>query len=134
MFALFFAFVCPFARLPAHACAHPQRNMFVCLLVLASPSFCLVCVIILVSGSSDFSNQCLCMLLRGRVSCFGQNKEVLDAAIRDERDFEYDYFGFKTLEKSYLLRQGTATGVEHLRQHEVGEHAPRTCRKPLRVV
>ncbi|CAM9388979.1 unnamed protein product, partial [Ectocarpus fasciculatus] len=36
-----------------------------------------------------------------------ENKEVLDAAIRDERDFEYDYFGFKTLEKSYLLRQGT---------------------------
>ncbi|CAM9595362.1 unnamed protein product, partial [Ectocarpus sp. 12 AP-2014] len=37
-----------------------------------------------------------------------ENKEVLDAAIRDERDFEYDYFGFKTLEKSYLLR---ANGV-----------------------
>ncbi|CAM9313331.1 unnamed protein product [Pylaiella littoralis] len=37
-----------------------------------------------------------------------ENKEVLDAAIREERDFEYDYFGFKTLEKSYLLR---ANGV-----------------------
>eukprot|EP00903_Cladosiphon_okamuranus_P006056 g5971.t1 len=33
-----------------------------------------------------------------------ENKDVLDAAIREERDFEYDYFGFKTLEKSYLLR------------------------------
>ncbi|CBJ32887.1 ribonucleotide reductase large chain subunit [Ectocarpus siliculosus] len=33
-----------------------------------------------------------------------ENKEVLDSAIQDERDFEYDYFGFKTLEKSYLLR------------------------------
>ncbi|CAM9193609.1 unnamed protein product [Scytosiphon promiscuus] len=33
-----------------------------------------------------------------------ENKEVLDAAIREDRDFEYDYFGFKTLEKSYLLR------------------------------
>eukprot|EP00752_Nemacystus_decipiens_P007598 g6789.t1 len=33
-----------------------------------------------------------------------ENKEVLDDAIREERDFEYDYFGFKTLEKSYLLR------------------------------
>eukprot|EP00904_Undaria_pinnatifida_P002140 jgi/Undpi1/11927/HiC_scaffold_4.g01626.m1 len=33
-----------------------------------------------------------------------ENKQVLDAAIREERDFEYDYFGFKTLEKSYLLR------------------------------
>ncbi|CAN0387259.1 unnamed protein product [Discosporangium mesarthrocarpum] len=33
-----------------------------------------------------------------------QNKDVLDGAIVEERDFEYDYFGFKTLEKSYLLR------------------------------
>eukprot|EP00934_Nitzschia_sp_Nitz4_P004663 Nitzschia sp. Nitz4//scaffold33_size148984//118528//121159//NITZ4_002944-RA/size148984-processed-gene-0.144-mRNA-1//1//CDS//3329548475//4653//frame0 len=32
------------------------------------------------------------------------NKDVLNAAIRTERDFEYDYFGFKTLEKSYLLK------------------------------
>ena len=32
------------------------------------------------------------------------NKDFLDAAIIYERDFEYDYFGFKTLEKSYLLK------------------------------
>lgn len=32
------------------------------------------------------------------------NKEKLDAAVCHERDFEYDYFGFKTLEKSYLLK------------------------------
>ena len=30
--------------------------------------------------------------------------EQLDAAVKHERDFEYDYFGFKTLEKSYLLK------------------------------
>ena len=34
------------------------------------------------------------------------NKDVFDAAIELERDFEYDYFGFKTLEKSYLLKIG----------------------------
>merc|ERR1719316_2312786 len=28
----------------------------------------------------------------------------LDAAIDYTRDYDYDYFGFKTLEKSYLLR------------------------------
>lgn len=28
----------------------------------------------------------------------------LDAAIKYQRDFDYDYFGFKTLEKAYLLR------------------------------
>jgi ribonucleoside-diphosphate reductase alpha chain len=32
------------------------------------------------------------------------NAATLDAAIIYERDFEYDYFGYKTLEKSYLLR------------------------------
>ncbi|MFM8371623.1 MAG: ribonucleotide reductase N-terminal alpha domain-containing protein, partial [Bacteroidota bacterium] len=32
------------------------------------------------------------------------NKERLDAAIIYDRDFEFDYFGFKTLERSYLLR------------------------------
>ncbi|KCV69971.1 ribonucleoside-diphosphate reductase subunit M1 [Fonticula alba] len=32
------------------------------------------------------------------------NAEVLNAAIRNERDFEYQFFGFKTLERSYLLR------------------------------
>merc|ERR1719502_2620751 len=32
------------------------------------------------------------------------NAEQLDAAIDYSRDYGYDYFGFKTLEKSYLLR------------------------------
>lgn len=33
-----------------------------------------------------------------------QNADTLDAAIIYDRDFGYDYFGFKTLERSYLLR------------------------------
>jgi ribonucleoside-diphosphate reductase alpha chain len=32
------------------------------------------------------------------------NKEVLDSSIIYDRDFEYDYFGFKTLERAYLLK------------------------------
>lgn len=32
------------------------------------------------------------------------NKDVLDGAILHDRDFEFDYFGFKTLEKAYLLK------------------------------
>lgn len=32
------------------------------------------------------------------------NTKRLDAAIDYDRDFEFDYFGFKTLERSYLLR------------------------------
>lgn len=34
------------------------------------------------------------------------NKEVLDGAIDLERDMDFDYFGFKTLERSYLLKIG----------------------------
>jgi len=32
------------------------------------------------------------------------HSDVLDSAIIHDRDFEYDYFGFKTLEKSYLFK------------------------------
>lgn len=32
------------------------------------------------------------------------NRDTLDAAVDYDRDFTYDYFGFKTLERSYLLR------------------------------
>jgi ribonucleoside-diphosphate reductase alpha chain len=32
------------------------------------------------------------------------NKDLLDSSIIYDRDFGYDYFGFKTLEKSYLLK------------------------------
>jgi ribonucleoside-diphosphate reductase alpha chain len=33
-----------------------------------------------------------------------KNKEILDSAIIYDRDFRYDFFGFKTLERSYLLK------------------------------
>ena len=33
-----------------------------------------------------------------------QNKELLDSSIIYDRDFRYDYFGFKTLTRSYLLK------------------------------
>lgn len=33
-----------------------------------------------------------------------KHKDKLDAAIIYDRDYEFDYFGFKTLERSYLLR------------------------------
>ena len=33
-----------------------------------------------------------------------ENKETLDSAIIYDRDFAYNYFGFKTLERSYLIR------------------------------
>merc|ERR1711892_268140 len=33
-----------------------------------------------------------------------KHKDKLDAAVLYERDFQYQYFGFKTLERSYLLK------------------------------
>ena len=36
------------------------------------------------------------------------NKSRLDAAIIYDRDFEFDYFGYKTLERSYLMRMDGA--------------------------
>lgn len=35
---------------------------------------------------------------------FLQNAAQLDSEIIYDRDFDYDYFGFKTLERSYLLK------------------------------
>lgn len=35
-----------------------------------------------------------------------ENKDVLDCAIDITRDFSFEYFGFKTLERSYLLKIG----------------------------
>jgi ribonucleoside-diphosphate reductase alpha chain len=33
-----------------------------------------------------------------------KNADILDSAVIYDRDFDYDYFGFKTLERSYLLK------------------------------
>ncbi|MFN7161270.1 MAG: ribonucleoside-diphosphate reductase subunit alpha [Candidatus Gracilibacteria bacterium] len=38
-----------------------------------------------------------------------KNREVLDAAMDYSKDLTYDYFGFKTLEKSYLLKMNEVT-------------------------
>ena len=35
------------------------------------------------------------------------NKEKINATLDYDKDFNYDYFGFKTLERAYLLRIGT---------------------------
>lgn len=41
-----------------------------------------------------------------------RNKKALDAALLHDCGFEFDYFGFKTLEKSYLLKLNGRT-MEH---------------------
>jgi ribonucleoside-diphosphate reductase alpha chain len=44
------------------------------------------------------------MLADDVIKIIRKNSEILDSTIIYDRDFGYDYFGFKTLERSYLLR------------------------------
>jgi ribonucleotide reductase alpha subunit len=39
-----------------------------------------------------------------------KHRDVLDSAIIHDRDFDFDYFGFKTLEKSYLFKVNGVIG------------------------
>jgi ribonucleotide reductase alpha subunit len=46
-----------------------------------------------------------CPIIRKEILDFiNENKENIDKTVDYERDYLFDYFGFKTLEKSYLLR------------------------------
>lgn len=52
-----------------------------------------------------------------------ENYEKLDKAIAFERDFTYDFFGFKTLERAYLLK-----GIPSITQSTArSSSAPSTC-------
>jgi len=44
------------------------------------------------------------MISKETYECVLRHKEELDSAIVYDRDFNYQYFGFKTLERSYLLK------------------------------
>ena len=46
------------------------------------------------------------------IDCVAKNGPAIDAYINYERDYLFDYFGFKTLEKSYLLRNSSMSVVE----------------------
>jgi ribonucleoside-diphosphate reductase alpha chain len=44
------------------------------------------------------------LISEGTMAIIKKNKSQIDSAIVYDRDFSFDYFGFKTLERSYLLR------------------------------
>jgi len=50
------------------------------------------------------TNQKASLLAEDVYNVIIENREVLDSSIIYDRDFKYDYFGFKTLSRSYLLR------------------------------
>jgi len=50
------------------------------------------------------NNQKAALIADDIMAIIRDNREKLDSAIIYDRDFVFDYFGFKTLEKSYLMR------------------------------
>jgi ribonucleoside-diphosphate reductase alpha chain len=50
------------------------------------------------------TNQKAGLISDGTIEVIRANADQLDSAIIYDRDFTFDYFGFKTLERSYLLR------------------------------
>jgi ribonucleoside-diphosphate reductase alpha chain len=61
-------------------------------------------VVNLLYNYTDSNGACI-HLVSDEVHAFvNQYRDALDAMIRYERDFEIDYFGFKTLERSYLMK------------------------------
>jgi ribonucleoside-diphosphate reductase alpha chain len=50
------------------------------------------------------TNENASLLSKETYEVIQKNAELLDSVIIYDRDFSYDYFGFKTLEKSYLLK------------------------------
>jgi ribonucleoside-diphosphate reductase alpha chain len=54
--------------------------------------------------TDEISGKKLPLLADDVMQIINDNAELLDSTIIYDRDFGFDYFGFKTLEKSYLLR------------------------------
>ncbi|KAI1269944.1 ribonucleotide reductase [Xylariaceae sp. FL1019] len=50
------------------------------------------------------NNRASPMIAQDTYDCVMRHKEEFDSAIVYDRDFNYQYFGFKTLERSYLLK------------------------------
>ncbi|GMM30281.1 hypothetical protein DAMA08_030260 [Martiniozyma asiatica (nom. inval.)] len=54
-------------------------------------------------------------LISGNVyNIIRENSHLIDTAIQPQRDFDIDYFGFRTLEKSYILK--TSNGIQETPQ------------------
>ena len=67
-------------------------------------------------NNRDKNNQ-ICPLIAGDVyEIIMKNKDKLNAVIDYDRDFLFDYFGFKTLEKAYLMRSNgkIVERIQHL--------------------
>ncbi|NDG84662.1 MAG: ribonucleoside-diphosphate reductase subunit alpha [Proteobacteria bacterium] len=64
------------------------------------------CIEFLYKNKSEFTNEDAPLVSEELYTLVMANADKINSTIKNVRDFEYDYFGFKTLEKSYLLRAG----------------------------
>ncbi len=69
-----------------------------------------------ISADRGSAYEGLCISVLSQIICKNaqQNFDKIQAAIDYTRDFGYDYFGFKTLERSYLLKVGFLISAEVL--------------------
>jgi len=54
----------------------------------------------------------ICYVSQELIDCVAKHGPEIDAYIKHDRDYLFDYFGFKTLEKSYLLRDASKKILE----------------------
>lgn len=78
-----------------------------------TPSTFSECVNILSNATDSFGNN-KCLLADDFVKFVKKHAHVLDACVNYSRDFDYDYFGYKTLERSYLLKTFVRDGYGKL--------------------
>ena len=64
------------------------------------------CIEMLYQNKSEHTNEDAPLVSKELYELVQKNADRINQTIKNVRDFEYDYFGFKTLEKSYLLRVG----------------------------
>lgn len=83
-----------------------NKNTFMCMVWVYSPGTSTVCPGCLYSSTTDthVAGQQSSLIADDIYDIIMLNAERLDSEIIYDRDFDYDYFGFKTLERSYLLR------------------------------
>lgn len=64
------------------------------------------CIELLYLNKSEHTHEHAPLVSKELYDLVQKNADKINQTIKNVRDFEYDYFGFKTLEKSYLLRVG----------------------------
>jgi len=62
------------------------------------------CIELLYKNKSEHTQEDAPLVSKELFDLVSKNADRINQTIKNVRDFEYDYFGFKTLEKSYLLR------------------------------